>query len=71
MPLSRERRKRIHRALLENIQQWIDQVIEAEAAAIPGNKWRLLHLQRNMEQAKAAIGRMIDEDNAANDAPAD
>lgn len=56
--LARIKYERITRAVLQNIDSWIQTVAEAEAAAVPGNKARLLHLQRNMAQARAALTRL-------------
>lgn len=56
--LARIKYERITRAIMLNLDTWIQTVAEAEAAAIPGNKSRLLHLQRNMMQAKAALERL-------------
>lgn len=55
--------RRICHAVEQTIGQWIQTVAEAEAAAIPGNKARLLHLQRNMMQARDAIGRILEQDD--------
>jgi hypothetical protein len=59
--LARIKYERITRAVLINLDTWIQTVAEAEAAAIPGNKARLLHLQRNMMQAKAALERLVQD----------
>ena len=59
--LARIKFERITRAILLNLDTWIETVAEAEAAAIPGNKARLLHLQRNMMQAKAALERLVQD----------
>jgi hypothetical protein len=58
---SEQRQRRIYRALDENMQQWIDALTDIESNAIPGNKARILHLQRNMMQAHRAIRRLMQE----------
>ena len=65
MPFTREKQLRICRAVLQNLEVWIETVSQAEQAAIPGNKARLLGLQRNMEQARAALGRILADDAEA------
>lgn len=52
---------RLQRALLVNLDIWIENVEEIVTHANPGNKARGLHLLRNMMQAKMAIRRMLDE----------
>lgn len=59
--LARIKFERVTRAILLNLDTWIDTVAEAEKAAIPGNKARLLHLQHNMMQARAALERLVQE----------
>jgi hypothetical protein len=55
---------RIIVAVLQNIENWRERVLEAEAAAIPGNKARLLALARDIEQAHISLRRLsgIDPD---------
>ena len=52
---------RLQRALLINLEIWIENVEEIAAEARPGNKARALGLLRNMMQAQMAIRRMLDE----------
>jgi hypothetical protein len=56
--LARIKYERITRAVLENIQVWIDRVAEAEATASPGNRHRLLSLQRDMMMCKISLERL-------------
>jgi phosphatidylserine/phosphatidylglycerophosphate/cardiolipin synthase-like enzyme len=54
-----EQQRRIYRALIENIEQWQEQLAIIESYAIPGNKARILHLMANIEQARRALERMV------------
>lgn len=62
-----EKAERMATAILNSLDTWIQQVVEAEAAAIPftGNKQRLLHLLRSMTQARQTLRNLAnlpDED---------
>ena len=63
MPLEPERAQRIITAVLENVSNWEQRLVEIEEAAIPGNKWRILALMRDMEMAKLSLRRLADMDD--------
>lgn len=50
-------------ALLSNLDVWIEDLAEIERNANPGNKVRVLHLQRNMLQCKISLQRILGEDD--------
>ena len=62
MPFSREKQRRICKALQENIDIWYDALVEIESYAIPGNKHRILSLMKSLAQAKQSIGRIMSDD---------
>jgi hypothetical protein len=62
MPFREEKAERLIQAVMMNMQSWLDDLAVIESFAIPGNKGRILHLMANMEQAKRALQRLIDED---------
>lgn len=63
MPIAQA--ERIVRATLENIADWERRLGEIERHAVPftGNKARALELMRDMETAKRALQRVLDDLN--------
>lgn len=53
--------ERVISAVLANIDQWIESLVEIEHFANPGNKVRTLHLIRNMTMAKIALQRIASD----------
>lgn len=49
---------RLMRAVLSNIDSWIDSLKEIEDATAPGAKSRVIHLRRNVLQAKLSFMRL-------------
>lgn len=58
MPLRGARAQRIIVAVLENISNWESRLADIEAAAIPGNKARILELMRDVAHAKLSLCRL-------------
>lgn len=56
---ARARANRIARALLENVDIWIQTTLDVADKALPGNKVTLLHLAHNMMQCRGAIERLL------------
>ena len=52
------RAARIVTAVLDNIENWRDRVLEIESHANPGNKVRALALARDLEMARVSLGRL-------------
>lgn len=50
--------ERVITAVLQNIGNWRDRVLEAEAVAVPSNKTGLLSLARDIEMAKRSLERL-------------
>lgn len=53
-----ERARRIIIAVLQNIENWEQRLIEIEEHAIPGNKARVLALMRDVHFAKVSLCRL-------------
>jgi hypothetical protein len=64
VPLEGERARRIIVAVLENVSNWEQRLVEIEEAAIPGNKARILSLMKDMQFAKLSLKRLADMDKA-------
>lgn len=62
MPLEGERARRIIVAVLENVSNWEQRLVEIEQNASVGNKSRALALLRDMEMAKLSLRRLADID---------
>jgi hypothetical protein len=62
VPLEGERARRIIVAVLENVQNWEQRLVEIEQNANVGNKARALALLRDMEMAKLSLRRLADID---------
>lgn len=60
MPLEGERAKRIIVAVLENVSNWEQRLVEIEQNANVGNKARALALLRDMKHAKLSLRRLAD-----------
>jgi hypothetical protein len=60
MPLEGARAKRIIIAVLENIGNWEERVLEIEQNASPGNKIRALSLARDMEMCQRSLKRLAE-----------
>lgn len=58
MVLAQERAERIITAVLQNIENWQERVLEIEENANPGNKIRALSLARDLEMAKLSLRRL-------------
>lgn len=58
MIFQQEREQRIIRAVLENIDNWQERVLEIEQNANTGNKVRALSLARDLEFAKQSLKRL-------------
>jgi hypothetical protein len=54
------RAHRIIVAVLQNIGNWQDRLADIEAAAIPGNKARVLELMRDVAYAKLSLCRLAE-----------
>lgn len=62
MTLEPERARRIIVAVLANISNWESRLSDIEAAAIPGNKARILALMKDVHFAKQSLRRLADMD---------
>jgi hypothetical protein len=72
VPLEGERARRIITAILANVQNWEQRLIELEAVAIPGNKARILALMRDIRMFRVSLCRLAKMDGEAIcDRPAD
>lgn len=58
MPLEGERARRIIAAILANVGNWEQRLIELEAVAIPGNKARILALMRDIKMFRVSLCRL-------------
>lgn len=58
MALEGERARRIIAAILANVRNWEQRLIELEAVAIPGNKARILALMRDIEMFRVSLCRL-------------
>jgi hypothetical protein len=47
------------KALLQNIADWENRLREIESFAIPGNKFRILSLMRDIHFAKLSLRRLV------------
>lgn len=56
-----ERARRLITALLSNLDAWISDLDAVERECCPGRRGRLLHLQRNMAQARNALINLSSE----------
>lgn len=65
MPLEAEKARRIIKAVLENVSNWEQRIIEIEENANVGNKSRAIALLRDMKMAKLSLRRLADMDDAA------
>jgi hypothetical protein len=55
MAITPERAEMLARAMVSNLDGWLEELAVIEARAIPGNKAALLHLMTNMTTARNAI----------------
>jgi hypothetical protein len=60
--------ERLIRAVLANMDSWIQDLIDLERVVIPGNKARVMHLKLNMLQAKISFMRLLGASEAEIDA---
>jgi hypothetical protein len=58
MVLAQERAERIITAVLQNIENWQERVLEIEQNTEHGNKIRALSLARDLEMAKISLRRL-------------
>ena len=72
MPLEGERARRIITAVLENVGNWEQRLIEIEQHATPGNKVRALSLLRDLAMFRVSLCRLAQmEGEKVCDTPAD
>ena len=65
MPLEGERARRIITAILANVSNWEQRLIELEAVAIPGNKARILALMKDIQMFRISLCRLAQMDGEA------
>lgn len=58
MPLEGERARRIIVAVLQNVGNWEQRLVEIEQHATPGNKVRALSLLRDLEMFRVSLCRL-------------